>query len=226
MTKTTTHRLKLSKPTPEDFKTAWAMFNHAQHVQGAIEYCDSIDHLSESEMRHLNALGGHFLKNDNAISRILMAAETLMSAKNGLIDQNSDVLEFNPDLVRRLEAIDQTIGWVRSVGGDMESIRMLWDTVPENNKPQIDRMTRALKLLELVEGDGVKAFDLLKAPLIGEQEITVEQTCTACSYDMPDEECETCGGEIEFLTHHPITWTDQKDTLGMAFKVLLAEASK
>ncbi|MFV8383398.1 hypothetical protein ACNO5E_04750 [Vibrio parahaemolyticus] len=226
MTKTTTHTLKLAKPTKEDFKTFWSMYGHAQHIHGAIEYCDDFEQLSESELRHLKALSGHFLKNENAVSRIVMAAETLMSEKNGLIDQNSDVLEFNPELIRRLEAIDQTIAWVRSVGGDMESIRLLWGTLPESNKPVIDRMTRALKLLELVEGDGGKAFDLLKAPLMGEQEITVQQRCSACEYDMPEEDCEVCGGEIEFETHHAIPWTEQKETLDMAFKVLLAEVSK
>ncbi|HIF6165116.1 hypothetical protein [Vibrio alginolyticus] len=223
MTKATTHRLKLSKPTKDDFKAFWAMYGHAQHIHGAVEFSERIEDFSESEARHLKALSGHFLRSGDAVSRIVMAAETLMSEQNGLIDQSSDVLEFNPELVRRLEAIDHTIGWVQSVNGDMESIRMLWDTVPEHNKPAIDRIRRALRLLELVESDNAKVFELLKNPLRGEQSITVQQRCSACAYDMPDEECEVCGGEIEFETHHTIPWTEQKETLSMAFKVLLSE---
>ncbi len=87
-----------------------------------------------------------------------------------------------------------------------------------------DRVGLALSLLELVEGDNPKAFDYLKGALIGEQEISVTTKCTACDFDFPDEDCEVCGGEVEYQQEYPITWTDQKDTLSLAFSELLSVA--
>lgn len=87
-----------------------------------------------------------------------------------------------------------------------------------------ERVAMALTLLELVEGESPKAFDYLKGSLIGEQEISVTTTCTACDFDFPDEDCEVCGGEVEYQQEYPITWTDQKDTLSLAFSELLRVA--
>lgn len=93
----------------------------------------------------------------------------------------------------------------------------------ESTHGDFERILTALKLLKLVES-GV-AFDLLKAPLMGEQSINVMHSCSSCEFDFPDEGCEVCEGEVKYEVERTIPWTAQKETLSMAFDVLLKKAS-
>ncbi len=105
--KATTHRLRLATPSKEDFKTMWAFFRHLQHIEGAYQFGDAeLIGWSDSERRHLKALGLHYEKNGAALSRIIMSLETLMSPTNEIIDPSLDYLEFHPRLKKAFKLLD------------------------------------------------------------------------------------------------------------------------
>jgi hypothetical protein len=56
----------------------------------------------------------------------------------------------------------------------------------------------------------------------GEFKIDVEHTCTACSFDLSGapEECEVCGGEIQYTQKLVIDWTTIKEIYAKAVKHL------
>jgi len=50
-----------------------------------------------------------------------------------------------------------------------------------------------------------------KELLIGEFFVEVEHSCSACYFNGPDEECEACGGEIDWTQKHQIPWPTIKE---------------
>ena len=50
-----------------------------------------------------------------------------------------------------------------------------------------------------------------KANLSGEYFVEVEHSCSACSYDEVQDDCEVCGGEINWTEKHTIPWSTIKD---------------
>lgn len=50
-----------------------------------------------------------------------------------------------------------------------------------------------------------------KSGMVGEFVISHTETCSGCYYDEPDEECEVCGGEVEYQVSIEVPWTMQKD---------------
>lgn len=58
---------------------------------------------------------------------------------------------------------------------------------------------------ELTAENGAK-----KLP-IGEFFVEVEHSCSACYFGGSDEECEVCGGEIDWVQKHQIPWTTIKE---------------
>jgi hypothetical protein len=59
-----------------------------------------------------------------------------------------------------------------------------------------------------------------KATFIGEFSIDVNHHCSACSFHGAQDDCEVCGGEIEYTQKHVIPWTDFKDI----YKAIIAAA--
>lgn len=50
-----------------------------------------------------------------------------------------------------------------------------------------------------------------KAVLSGEFFVEVEHSCSACYFHGPQEDCEVCGGEVEWTQKHTIPWTTIKE---------------
>lgn len=57
-----------------------------------------------------------------------------------------------------------------------------------------------------------------KAALIGEFTILHEVTCSGCAYDEADDDCEVCGGEIEYTERVAVPWDVIKDIYAAAVK--------
>ncbi|MCQ2034438.1 hypothetical protein [Stutzerimonas kunmingensis] len=57
-----------------------------------------------------------------------------------------------------------------------------------------------------------------KAALIGEFTIRHEVTCSGCAYDEADDDCEVCGGEIEYTERVTVPWDVIKDIYAAAVK--------
>lgn len=57
-----------------------------------------------------------------------------------------------------------------------------------------------------------------KAALVGEFTILHEVTCSGCAYDEADEDCEVCGGEIEYTERVAVPWDVIKDIYAAAVK--------
>ena len=74
--------------------------------------------------------------------------------------------------------------------------------------PELKRQHELIKLVE--EGD---FLGKLKGPMRGEYSMEVEHSCSACNFDGPDEECEVCGGEINYTEDVTIDWTTQKEII-------------
>lgn len=70
--------------------------------------------------------------------------------------------------------------------------------------------TRAPAPAELVD------FDKLKPVLIGEFTIPVAMRCSACDFDGAQNECEVCGGEVDYLQSVDVPWTTIKEILKAA----------
>ncbi|AXK39645.1 hypothetical protein [Crenobacter cavernae] len=39
----------------------------------------------------------------------------------------------------------------------------------------------------------------------------IEQTCSACDFDEPQDDCEVCGGEVRYVQQVPVTWSTIKE---------------
>ncbi|MFC2970898.1 hypothetical protein ACFOJE_01540 [Azotobacter bryophylli] len=61
-----------------------------------------------------------------------------------------------------------------------------------------------------------------KALLSGEFTILHTATCTACSFDEPQEDCEVCAGEVEYTEIIPVDWSTIKDIYATAVDGLAA----
>lgn len=57
-----------------------------------------------------------------------------------------------------------------------------------------------------------------KSALIGEFTIRHEVTCSGCAYDEADDDCEVCGGEIEYTERVTVPWAVIKDIYAAAVK--------
>ena len=49
-----------------------------------------------------------------------------------------------------------------------------------------------------------------KGLLIGEFSVEADLTCSACYFGIPKDDCEVCGGEVEYRQFFPIDWTTIK----------------
>lgn len=178
---TKTMQIKLAKATKEDFNTMWSFFRHVQHLESHLDYSTiqepNFEYLEAIEKKHLALMGAHYMRNQGALSRVLMGAETLMSDVNNLIDPEADHLAIHP------------------------------------------RIAKALDLLDKIESE--QYLDILKPHLMGEYSQQLETSCSACSFDIPDEDCEVCGGEIYYMIPVNIEWNTIKDVLKDAFEALL-----
>lgn len=56
-----------------------------------------------------------------------------------------------------------------------------------------------------------KVTNEMKAECIGEFTFTREATCTACHYDEPQDDCEVCGGEVQYIETITVPWTSCKE---------------
>ena len=61
----------------------------------------------------------------------------------------------------------------------------------------------------------------MKAECMGEFELETQQTCSACYYDEPDENCEVCGGTVSYVQSYQIPWDTMKDIYKMMATVAL-----
>lgn len=59
-----------------------------------------------------------------------------------------------------------------------------------------------------------------KAALMGEFYEEVEMMCSACNYDIPQEDCEVCGGEVTWTQRAPVSWTTIKGIYAKAVEHL------
>lgn len=73
----------------------------------------------------------------------------------------------------------------------------------DENKIKADAVLSYLSSVEIPEN--------AKSKMIGEFEISHTETCSGCYYDEPDEECEVCGGEVDYQVSIDVPWTIQKD---------------
>ncbi len=55
-----------------------------------------------------------------------------------------------------------------------------------------------------------------KAALTGEFNIQHEVTCSGCAYDEADEDCEVCGGEVQYTEFVTVPWTTIKEIYAAA----------
>ena len=62
----------------------------------------------------------------------------------------------------------------------------------------------------------------MKADCIGGFSFQRETTCSACYFDEPDEECEVCGGEVEYTETVIVPWASCKEI----YKAMAIAASK
>ncbi len=81
--------------------------------------------------------------------------------------------------------------------------------------PQLKRQHELVTLVEEKDFLGQ-----LKAPLIGEHSIDVECSCSACDFEGPDEDCEVCQGDINYIKNVTIDWTTQKEIITAALHEL------
>lgn len=56
-----------------------------------------------------------------------------------------------------------------------------------------------------------KVTNEMKAQCIGEFSFTQESACTACHYDVPDEDCEVCNGEVHYDQKITVPWDTCKE---------------
>lgn len=77
-------------------------------------------------------------------------------------------------------------------------------------------------LIELVDSalsqpaDAAQGWKLVpvepdKAALIGEFSFNIELTCSACSFHEPQEDCEVCSGNVQYMQHVTVPWTTIKE---------------
>jgi hypothetical protein len=52
-----------------------------------------------------------------------------------------------------------------------------------------------------------------KGALIGEFQFSIERSCSACSFHGVDEDCEVCGGEVEYREMITVPWTTTKEII-------------
>lgn len=65
----------------------------------------------------------------------------------------------------------------------------------------------------------------MKAECIGEFSITEQLTCTSCSYDEAQPDCEVCGGEVTYDQKFTIPWTTCKEIYKRMASVILRQQS-
>jgi len=51
----------------------------------------------------------------------------------------------------------------------------------------------------------------MKADAIGEFSITVEESCSACYFHVPQDDCEVCQGEVEYTRTVQVPWDTCKE---------------
>ncbi len=51
----------------------------------------------------------------------------------------------------------------------------------------------------------------MKAECMGEFSLEIKQSCSACHFHGAQEDCEVCGGEIEWTEKRLIPWTTMKE---------------
>ena len=56
----------------------------------------------------------------------------------------------------------------------------------------------------------------MKAEMLGSFKFTEEMTCSACYFDEPDNDCEVCGGDVNYPQDFQIPWHSQKQIIGTA----------
>jgi hypothetical protein len=64
---------------------------------------------------------------------------------------------------------------------------------------------------EPVQGWKLVPVEPNKAALIGEFSFEIKQTCSACYFDEPDDDCEVCGGAVQYLQPVTVPWTTIKE---------------
>lgn len=102
----------------------------------------------------------------------------------------------------RLERIAETIHEIDSAEDLIHSITMAL----VSNVPAFKEYQHKLHDLKSGEPNGA-----MKYAAMGEFSIDVKMSCTACDYHGSDEECEVCGGEIDYYEKRTIDWTTCKD---------------
>ena len=50
-----------------------------------------------------------------------------------------------------------------------------------------------------------------KSAFRGEFSIEVENSCSACDYDEPQDDCEVCFGEVTYTQRHSVPWDTIKE---------------
>lgn len=66
------------------------------------------------------------------------------------------------------------------------------------------------------KGELVTSLGCTKPKLIGEFPIPIEQTCSACYFHEPQQDCEVCGGEVQYTKNIQVPWTTIKDIIRAA----------
>lgn len=130
-----------------------------------------------------------------------IALEKLKSGDCNIIDQELEVVGLEKQPIEIIESED--------ISSRLPSDRIC---------RLMDDYQRQAGLVSLVEQEDF--LSKLKGPMRGEYSMEVEHSCSACNFDGPDEECEVCGGEINYTDEVAIDWTTQKEIIVDALKHL------
>lgn len=79
-------------------------------------------------------------------------------------------------------------------------------SVLSNTFPTFKEYQEKLRDLKSGEPNGA-----MRCAAMGEFHVSVKHSCTACDYHGADDECEVCGGEIDYYQNRSIDWSTCKD---------------
>lgn len=101
----------------------------------------------------------------------------------------------------------------RQLAGMLIDAQAFMDSLSKENQELEDRLSK-FHNADIPDG--------AKFQMIGEFTISHTETCSACYFDEPHEDCEVCGGDVDYDQSIDVPWSVQKDI----FKAFCDIASK
>lgn len=121
------------------------------------------------------------------------------SSKSAVRECQKDVAEARAALQAALEA---QAAEIERLGAEAETFKRSWVAFTEQMKDvaaERDALQAKLTAMEAQEPN--------KAALIGEFTFTIPARCGACDYHEPQDDCEVCGGNVEYEQSVTVPWT-------------------